>query len=168
MDTLAQVPLTINLVNAGLAAGTTTTTTVGTAPVVAINGKFGTTTLSASANQSITPTLDANTGVAFATIPINSCAALVLGVNAAGTLVGALGTIIPTNPGVTTTVGTFINAPSFPAIPDDFCPMAYTIIRVAPSGTAGFTVGSTQWAASSMSCTTFKNVCTLPGRPQIA
>lgn len=169
MDNLTLPPVTMNLVNAGLAAGTTTTVTVGTAPTgIVIGGKFGATTLSASANQSIEPTTDANTGLAFATIPINSAACLLLGINAAGTLVGALGPVVPTETGVTTTVGAFINAPQFPAVPDTMCPVAYTLIRVAPSLTAGFIAGSTQWAASGASCTTFKNICTLPSRPQIA
>lgn len=169
MDNLNLPPVTVNLVNAGLAAGTTTTTTVGTAPTgIVIGGKFGTTTLSASANQSITPTTDATTGVTFATIPVNSAACLLLGINAAGTLVGALGPVVTTETGVTTTVGAFLNAPQFPATPNDFCPVAYTLIRVAPSLTAGFIVGSTQWAASGASCTTFANIATLPGRPQIS
>ena len=169
MDILTQVPLTLNTVNAGLVAGTTTTVTVTLAPTgIVIGGKFGTVTLSASGNQSIEPTVDANTGVAFAAVPINSAACLLLGINAAGTLVGALGPVVPTETGVTTTVGAFINAPQFPAIPSNFCPVAYTLIRVAPSLTAGFIVGSTQWAASGASCTTFKNICTLPDRPQIA
>ena len=171
MDMLQAVPLTINLVNAGLAAGTTITTTVGTAPVVAINGKFGTTTLSASANQSITPTLDANTGVAFATLTKNTAATIVFGVNAAGTLVAAQGTAVPTEVGVTTAVGAFITAPPFPAIPDDFAPLAYTVVRVAPSST-GFTCGaaSNPWTGtpSYATCSTFKNISTLPSRPQIA
>ena len=168
MDLLAQVPLTLNHVNAGIVIGTTNTLTVTTAPVISIRGVFGTTTLSASSNQSITPTTDAVTGVTFATILPNTCACLLLGLNAAGTMVGALGTAIPTETGVTTTVGAFINAPQFPAVPNDFCPIAYTIIRVAPSGTTGFIVGSTSWAATSMSCTTIKNISTLPARPVIA
>ncbi|MEI6569513.1 MAG: hypothetical protein WCR20_22735, partial [Verrucomicrobiota bacterium] len=110
MDILTQVPLTLNTVNAGLVAGTTTTVTVTLAPTgIVIGGKFGTVTLSASGNQSIEPTVDANTGVAFAAVPINSAACLLLGINAAGTLVGALGPVVPTETGVTTTVGAFIN-----------------------------------------------------------
>lgn len=166
-DTLTQVPLTCNFTNTGAVAGTTNTFTTTVASVACINGKF-TTALGVLTNSATTPTTDANTGVAFVTILPNYCAAVVFGVNAAGTLVAVQGTQIPTETGVTTTVGAFINAPQFPAIPSDFCPIAYTIVRVAPSGTSGFTLGTTQWAASSMSCTTFKNIATLPDRPQIA
>ena len=167
MDALQQIPLTINLVNAGAVAGTTNSFTTTAATSCAINGKFAT-PLGVLTNSATTPTLDANTGVAFPAILPNTAAAVVFGVNAAGTLVAVQGTALPTETGVTATVGAFINAPQFPAIPDNFCPIAYTIVRAAPSLTAGFVVGSTSWAASGASCTTFKNVCTLPSRPQIA
>lgn len=167
MDTLQQVPLTINLANAGAVAGTTNTFTTTVATTAAIRGKFAT-SLGVLTNSATTPTTDANTAVAFPAILPNTCAAVVFGVNAAGTLKAVQGAAIATETGVTTTVGAFINAPQFPAMPDDFCPFAYTIVRVAPSGTSGFTLGTTSWAASSMSCTTFKNICTLPDRPQIA
>lgn len=167
MDALQQLPVTMNFTNTGAVAGTTNSFTTTVASVAAIKGKF-TTALGVLTNSATTPTTDANTGVTFATIPINSCAAVVFGINAAGTLVAAQGPTAPTEVGVTTTVGAFINAPQFPAIPDNFVPIAYTIVRVAPSGTSGFILGSTQWAASSISCTTFKNICSLPDRPQIA
>ena len=167
MDTLQIVPLTINLANAGAVAGTTNTFTTTVATTCAINGKFAT-SLGVLTNSATTPTTDANTGAAFPAILPNTAAAVVFGVNAAGALKAVQGAATPTEVGVTTTVGNFIGAPSFPAIPDDFCPIAYTVVRVAPSGGTGFVLGTTSWAASSMSCTTFKNVCTLPARPQIA
>lgn len=167
MDYLANVPFTGNLVSGNCSAGSTNTflSTVTTAPV--IRGKFGT-GMAAQSNTSIVPTTDANTGLAFPAILPNFCAAVVFGNNAAGTLVAVQGAQIATLTGVTTTVGGFLRAPQFPALPDDFCPIAYTIVRVAPSGGTGFVLGTTQWTASSMSCTTFKNICTLPDRPQIA
>lgn len=166
-DTLANIPLTINLVNAGAVAGTTNTFTTTAATSCAINGKFAT-SLTTLTNSATTPTTDANTGIAFPAILPNTCAAVVFGVNAAGTLKAVQGGAIATETGVTTTVGAFINAPQFPALPDDFAAIAYTIVRAAPSLTAGFVLGTTSWAASGASCTTFKNVCTLPSRPQIA
>ena len=167
MDILALGSITCNPTNGVCLAGTTNTWNNSVAINPVIKGKYGV-TLATNSNQSKTPTLDANTGVAFTTILPNKCAAIVFGVNAAGTIVGAQGPIIDTVTGVTTTVGAFIGAPQFPAIPDDFCPIAYTVVRVAPSGTTGFTCGVTEWAASSMSCTTFQNVFVLPSRPQIA
>lgn len=167
MDKHALGSMTFNPTNGGCVAGSTNTWTNAAAITPCIAGKYGVTMAIQSA-QSVTPTTDANTGVAFPAIMPNTTAAVVFGVNAAGTLVAVQGVAIPTETGVTTTVGAFIDAPQFPAIPDNFCPCAYTIVRVAPSGTSGFTLGTTQWAASSMSCTTFQNIAVLPARPQIA
>lgn len=167
MDSLQFPGLTINLANAGAVAGTTNTFTTTAATVPVIRGKFGT-ALGVLTNSATTPTTDVNTGAAFATILPNKTAAIVFGTNAAGTLKAVQGPIIDTETGVTTTVGAFIHAPQWPAIPDDFCPFAYTIVRVAPSATSGFILGSTSWAASGISCTTFKNIAVLPDRPQIA
>lgn len=159
--------LTINLANAGAVAGTTNTFTTTAATVPVINGKFGT-ALGVLTNSATTPTTDANTGATFVNIPSNYAAAVVFGTNAAGTLVAVQGPLTATATGVTTTVGAFVAAPQFPPLPGDFCPFAYTIVRAAPSLTAGFTLGSTSWAASGVSCTTFKNISVLPNRPQIA
>ncbi len=167
MDNLQLVPITANFVKAGSLAGSTNTFTTTAGTQCAIKGKFGT-QLGVLTNSATTPTTDAVTGATFVTIPINYCAAVVFGINAAGTLIAAQGPLEKTEVGVTTTVGAFINPPQFPVIPDTMCPFAYTIVRVAPSGTTGFILGSTQWAASSMSCTTFKDISTLPERPQIA
>ena len=157
--------LTINISNAGFVAGTTSTYTTTATTVFAINGKFGT-TLAAQPNTA-SPTLDANTGVAFTAITSNNCACLVWGTNLAGTIAVCQGPSVATAAGVTTTVGAFIAAPQFPALPEDFCPMAYQIVRVSPTG-ATFTMGSTSWAASGITCTVMKNISTLPDRPQIA
>lgn len=159
--------LTLGFVDTGAVAGTTNTFTTTAASAGIINGKFGT-ALGVLTNSATTPTTDANTGTTFVNIPSNYCAAVVFGVNAAGTLVGVQGPLTATQTGVTTTVGAFIMAPQFPPLPDDFLPIAYTVIRAAPSLTAGFTVGSTSWAASGASCTTFKRIGALPNRPQIA
>ena len=169
MDTLAQIPLTLNLVNSGCVAGSNGAWTNSVATVCSIAGKFAT-VLATNSDQAETPTLDSNTGVAFPPILPNTCACVVFGVNAAGspTVLAVQGTALPTEVGVTSTVGAFINAPQFPAIPNDFCPIAYTVVRCAPSLIAGFILGSTYWAASGASCTTFQNICTLPARPQIS
>lgn len=167
MDTLQQVPLTINFVNAGAVAGTTNTFTT-TAATSSINKGLFNTALAALTNSATTPTLDRNTGVAFAPVLPNTAATVVFGVTPAGALVAVQGTALPTEAGVTTAVGAFINAPQFPAIPDDMTPFAYTVVRSAPSLTAGFSVGVTSWAASGASCTVFRNIGTLPDRPKIS
>ena len=167
MNKLSLGPITACFNKTGAVAGTTNSFTTTAASQCAIKGKF-TTALGVLTNSATTPTLDANTGVAFAPILPNTAAAIIFGVNAAGTLVAVQGPAVATEAGVTTTVGAFAAAPQFPALPDNFCAIAYTIVRVAPSGGAGFVCGVTEWAASSMSCTTFANISTLPERPQIA
>ncbi len=165
MDQLNFPPLTINLVNAGLVAGTTSTYTTTASTNCVINGRFAT-ALTAQTNTA-SPTTDATTGAAFVPVLLNQTCCLLWGVNAAGAIRLSQGPIIPTEPGVTTTVGAFLQAPQFPMVPDDFCPIGYQLVRVSPTG-ATFTPGTTSWAASGITCSTIRNICTLPGRPQIS
>lgn len=156
-----------NHTNAGFVAGTTTTYTSTVTTTCSIKGKFAT-TLAAQTNTA-SPTTDAATGAAFVPVAGNNCCTLVIGTNAAGAIKYVQGPIIPTQVGVITTVGAFDKCPQWPALPDDFCACAYTIVRSAPSlASPGMTIGTTAWAATSVSCTTFKNVSQLPDRPQIA
>lgn len=157
--------ITLSTTSSAMVAGTTSTytTTVTTAGV--INGKWMT-TIAAQTNTA-TPTTDAQTGLAFNALAVNQTCALVFGQNLAGTFKMVQGPIIGTNVGVTTTVGTFIRAPQFPELPDDFCPLAYCIVRTAPSA-ASWIPGTGSWTASGVSATTFQNVAMLPSRPQIA
>lgn len=161
-DKLAFRGITLNLSNAGLAAGTTSTysTTATTAHV--INGNFGT-TLAAQTNTA-TPTTDVNTGAAFVAQTDNQASVYVFGVTAAGAIAVAQGSVEDTQVGVTTTAGAFIVTPQFPDLPDDFCPIGYAVVRTAPSA-ATWTFGSSQWGATGITAT-FKNVCVLPDRPQ--
>lgn len=167
MDKLARIPLTASLKHMACVAGTTNTWTNTVASQCVIGSKF-TVALATNSDAAETPTTDATTGAAFVPITPNKAAAVVFGVNAAGTLVASQGALEDTDAGVTTVVGAFRLAPPFPALPNDFCPIAYTLIRCAPSGGTGFVLGTTNWTASSMSCTTFANITTLPARPQIA
>jgi hypothetical protein len=157
------VGITINLVSAAAVAGTTSTYTTTVTTECVINGKFAT-TLGAQTNTA-TPTTDATTGAAFLPLAPNQCCALVLGQNLAGAIKLSQGPIIPTLTGVTTTVGALINDPQFPPLPADFCPLAYTVVRTAPSASP-WTPGTGSWTASGVSASTFANVAQLPNRPQ--
>ena len=157
--------LTLNLVSAAMITGTTSTYTTTVTTVGAINGKF-VTTLAAQTNTA-SPTTDANTSAAFPALQPNQCAAFVFGQTAAGAIALVQGPIIPTYVGVTTTVGAFIQAPQFPPLPDNFLPLAYGVVRTAPSASA-WTLGTSNWTASGVSVTTFSNVMVLPNRPQIS
>ena len=156
--------ITMSTVNAAFAAGATTTITSSNNSAGVINGEWVTTLTAANMAS---PTTDATTGVAFVALAPNQCCALVIGQNKAGTVKMSQGPIIAALTGVTTTVGGFAYAPQFPALPDDFMPMAYTLVQTAPSASA-WTPGSSNWTASGVSATTFQNVAQLPKRPQIA
>lgn len=156
---------TRNHVSAAAVAGTTSTFTSTVTTAGVINGKF-VTTLGAQTNAA-SPTTDTNTGAAFNALSANKACTLVFGQNAAGTLKLVQGPIVDTFTGVTTTVGAFKDVPNFPPLPDDFMPLAYTVVRTAPDA-ASWIPGTGSWTASGVSATTFKNVATLPNRPQIA
>lgn len=155
---------TRNMVSTGFVLGTTSTYTTTVTSTVVINGIFGT-TLAAQTNTA-SPTLDATTGLAFVPLAANQATVLVWGINAAGAIKLAQGSIVPTETGVTTTAGAFINAPQFPALVDDFAPIAYHLVRTSPTGNA-FTAGTTSWTASGITCTVAKNISVLPDRPRI-
>lgn len=160
-----------NTRNLGAVAGTTNTFTTTVASEGSIDGRF-TTALAVLTNSATTPTTDANTSAAFIALTSTTAAGgqactFVFGVNAAGTLVAAQGPITATLLGVTTTPGAFIATPQFPALPDDFCPFAYTVARTSPTGNS-ITLGTTSWAASGVTFTTFRNIQQLPTRPQLS
>ena len=163
MDQLAQVPMTLNHVNAGLVAGTTSTYTTTATTVCSIGGKFAT-GLAAQTNTA-SPTTDATTGLAFVPLTANQCTVLVWGINAAGAIKLAQGQIVNTEVGIGTAAGNFVTLPQFPSLPDDFCPIGYQLVRTSPTGSA-FTAGTTAWAASGITCSVIKNVSMLPGRVQ--
>ena len=153
---------TMSVADAVFAAGTTSTYSTTNATECIINGKWAT-ALSAQTNTA-SPTTDANTGAAFVALNDNEICAFVWGVNAAGSVQVAQGPIVSTAPGVTTTPGDVPVAPQFPALPDDFCPCAYTLIQTAPSA-AAWTFASGSWAAPGIT-DTWVNVAVLPSRPQ--
>lgn len=157
--------LTLNHIDVGFVLGTTSTYTTAATSSVSIGGKFAV-ALAAQTNTA-SPTTDAATGVAFVAMAANRATVLVWGINAAGAIQLCQGSVEPTVTGVTTTVGAFINAPQFPALPSDFCALAYGLVRTAPSASA-WTAGTSSWTASGVTCSTFVDVSVLPDRPQVA
>jgi hypothetical protein len=155
--------VTLNFVNAAAVAGTTSTFTSTVTTAGVINGKF-VTTLAAQTNAA-SPTTDAATGAAFVPLLPNQACALVFGQTAAGALQLVQGQVVATLAGVTTTPGALLVDPQFPMLPNNFLPLAYTIVRTAPSA-APWTPGTGSWTASGVSASTFQNVATLPARPQ--
>jgi hypothetical protein len=168
-DYLKAAPVTMNLASAALVAGTTNTLTSTVSTSCVIDGKFAVTkgamTNSSFGTQSITT--DAN-GAAFVpivgTATTGSAATVVFGINAAGAVKVLQGPQTPCDLGAVAAPGAFRLAPQFPAIPDDFCPIAYTIARTSPS-VPSVVIGTANWANN---FTTFQNIATLPALPQVA
>lgn len=156
---------TRSLASAGFVLGTTTTYTTAAATNAIFNGVFGT-PLAAQTNTA-SPTTDATTGLPFVPLTANQATVLVWGVNAAGAIKLAQGSIVPTEVGVTTAAGAFINAPQFPALPDDFAAISYVLVRTSPTGSS-FVPGTTAWTASGITCSAPKNISVGPDRPRIA
>jgi hypothetical protein len=146
---------TFSLANHLIKAGTTTTYDLEDSSCV-IDGKFAV-VLAASGTRAA-PTVDANTGLAFVTVPDDKGMVLVVGVNAAGALAVVQGGIKDMD------IGTLVFkiTPPFPAIPDDFCPIGYVVCK-NDSG-SDYIAGTTAWTAIDV---TFVDISMLPDRPQL-
>ena len=163
MDALNLRGLTMGTIKTGLVKGTTSTYTTTVTAAGMINGKY-VTGLTAQTNAA-TPTTDASTGAAFVALGDNQCTVLVIGQKASNAIQMAQGSIEATEVGVTTTAGAFLNAPQFPALPDDFMVFGYAIVRTAPSASA-WTAGTSAWDATGVTVTEFVQCGVLPSRPQ--
>jgi hypothetical protein len=155
----------MGLIRVGLIKGTNLSYTTSVTSEGMINGKY-VTVLTAQTNQAL-PTTDALTGAAFRALSDNQATVIVVGQNAAGAIQMCQGSIVPTQVGVTTTAGDFIEAPQFPQLPDDFMVYGYLLARTAPSASA-WTPGTDNWAATGVTCTQFVQCGVLPDRPQIS
>lgn len=153
---------TMGTIKTGLVKGTTSTLTTTVTSEGLIGGKYvtGVTALTNSA----APTTDAVTGAAFVGMGVNKATVLVVGQNLAGTVLMAQGSIEDTQVGVTTTAGSFLRAPQFPTLPDDFMVWGYAVVRSAPSAST-YTPGSSSWTATGITATQFVQCGALPDRP---
>jgi hypothetical protein len=141
---------------AGLAVGTTTTTTTANTSLYCINGRAYT---AAGASNAATPTTDSNTGAAFTAIGLNKAGVFVIGLDASGNLKIVQGETVDYSD-----AGAYSKAPSLPAIPDNFCPIGLEFVKVISTGSA-WTMGVSNQAAQTGITKTFADVMVLPGRP---
>lgn len=167
--------LTMALADCALAAGTTTTLTLGTAPNYCIRGKAYTQATTTNVQPNTT---DLVTGSTLAGIEPGYGAVIVVGATSSEstTLRMCQGPQSKLNANSAAyTPGTFINPPQFPTLPEDFCPFGYVVVRVGTDYTAGssYVFGSSnttatgaQAAAATAHANTFVSVCALPDRPQ--
>ncbi len=161
--------------NTVLAAGTFTTLTLTNAPTYCINGKAYTLGAVTNVQPSI---VDYNTAVTIAGIPAGYGSVIVVGSTSANstTLRMCQGEIVALAANTSANhPGDFLVAPEFPALPENFCPFGYVIIKVATDYTAGagYIFGSSnttatgaQNSAATSHANTFVSVLALPSRPQ--
>lgn len=155
-------PLTMCLSKVTLAAGTTTTLSTTGTTTFTIRGKAYTKT---AITNGATPTTDAATGNAFIPVPANFGSIFMVGLTAAGALAVVQGTVVPLD-----TAGAFINAPSFGALPLDFCPIGYLVIKAGSTASAapGWLFGTNNNSSVTGITYTFVDVTGETDRPQIA
>jgi hypothetical protein len=154
---------TFNLGNSGAVAGTVASFTTTAATNAVVNGKF-TTPLGVQTNAAL-PAVDSATGLAFVPLTPNQCCTLVFGVSSAGVLQLVQGKVIGCNVGNQYIPGSLLNDPQFPGLPNDFCPIAYTIVKTSPL-TPTWTPGVSSWTGAGVVFSPFQNVSQLPNRPQ--
>jgi hypothetical protein len=162
MDVLQQAPITLGPIRATLAAGTTTTLSNTGTMAYAIRSKG----YSASAwSNTATPTTDINSGAAFTGVLRNKGCVYVVGLNAAGQMKVAQGTIEALDAS-----GNFINAPQFPGLPNDFAPVGYIVIKagVTADNTTGWVFGTSNMSSVTGITYTFVDAPALPDRPQVS
>lgn len=162
MDPQAAAPVTQCMSKVTLAAGTTTTLSTTGTTTYAIRGKAYT---KAAITNGATPTTDAATGAAFVPVPANYGSVFMVGLNAAGSLLCVQGSVTPLD-----NTGAFINAPNFGALPTDFCPIGYIVIKAGStaSSSPGWTFGSSNMSGVTGITYTFVDVVGVPDRPQIS
>lgn len=157
-------PTTMNFASVGLTLPSTSVYSTANSSECAFKGKLGT-VLTAQTTQA-TPTTDGVTGAAFPSLSDNQATVLVFGVTSGGAIAMCQGSIVDTDVGVTTTAGAFRLYPQFPTLPDSICPVAYALVRTAPSASA-FTAGTSNWTATGITTSTVVNILGgLPDRPQ--
>lgn len=155
MEVNALAPCNFCTTKAGLAVGTTTTTTAN-ASLFCIGGKAYS---AAAASNAATPTTDAVTGEAFTAIGLNEAGVFAICLNTSGALQVIQGGIVDY-----TDAGDYATAPEFPAIPDTLCLIGYEFVKVISTGSA-WTMGTSNQASQTGITKTFVDMMTQPGRP---
>lgn len=162
MDILASMAQTLCLGKAGLFAGTTTTLSSSNAVDFAIEGKAAT---KAAMTNAATPTTDAATGSAFTGVVANKGSVFTIGLNSSGALKAVQGSIESLDAS-----GSFVLAPQFGPIPDNFCPIGYLVIKAGSTAnaTTGWVFGTSNMSGVTGITYTFVDCVQLPDRPQVS
>ena len=160
---LANIPFTGATVYPGLVAGTTTTVSTTGAIDYAIKSKGY---RASTVTNGATPTTDYQTAAAFTGVLRNKGCVFLLGFDNAQALKCVQGTIVDLD-----STGAFKVAPQFGAIPDNFCPIGYLIIKAGSTAnnTTGWIFGTSNMSGVTGITYTFVScMMGIPDRPQIA
>jgi len=157
--------------DAAIAAGTTTTLTIGANTHFCVGGKAH---YKAATSNITTPTTDAATGAAFTAIPKGTSLeawgrtyVVCLDTSATPALKVVEGELVRATPGRTGATMEFLDAPEFPAIPDTICPIGYINVMIGNDlSAASWTFGSSNLATLTGCNRTFISCMLLPARPQ--
>jgi len=167
--------LTMIPLDTALASGATTTLTLGAVGPYCIRGKAYTQAAVSAVQPSIT---DLVTDETLAGIAAGYGAVILVGATSSEstTLRMCQGPASALDANTAAyTPGSFINPPQFPAMPEDFCPFGYVVVKVATDYTSGasYVFGSSnttatgaQNSASTAHDNTFVSIMALPDRPQ--
>lgn len=144
-----------NAVYANSGAGNTNISTTNATTFTIGGVQYNVAAISAAA----APTTDVRTGVAPPAILGAQAALVVIGLNASGALRFVQGPIVSFPSG---TGASEVNCP-LPAIPANFCPIAYQVIKNKnTAGTAAWTFGTSNFNASNVASETAVQLHTLP------
>ena len=133
-----------------------------------IDGKIATKT---AITDGATPTTDYVTGAAFPALIGGGSVANTPGQGAVvvwGLISGGTVKCIQGAAQALDMSGNFVKAPEFPAIPKEFCPFAYQVLKAGATASAsGVTFGTSNWNATGFT-NAIVNVAVLPSRPQVS
>ena len=159
--------INLNLTNALVTLPSTNVVSTGATSNGLIGGKFATAVTAVTTQAPLAA--DVATGLAPTPLLNNQATVIVFGI--LGTGVGGIrtaqGSIVNTEVGVGNVAGNFISAPQFPVMPDNFLPLAYALVRSAPSA-ASWQGNSGNWAATGITTSAVVNLGQLPDRPSIS
>lgn len=160
MDSLSQIPLTLNFTKAGLTAGTTSTiTTTATLQYMNKGKSYSKTAITNGA----TPTTDAQTGVAFPPLSANQGTVVLLGLDTSGNLVASQGQIQALDVN-----GSFILSPNFGELKDTHTPFGYIVLQAGATLSGTWTFGVNNLSSVTGMTYTFVDIGALPPRPQVS
>ena len=160
MDNLQQVPATLCVVKAGLAAGTTNTYGTTGATVYSIKGKAYS---KAAATNAALPVVDRATNLPFVPLVANQGCVVTFSYDAAGNLRCAQGQVQALDGS-----GNFAVPPQFPIVLDTDCVFAYLVLKAGATLAVPYVFGTSNLSGVTGMSYAFQDVFGLPDRPQVS